>query len=73
MTYERIDRIYLFVRIIAVTAGGVMGTETCSSTTIGSKTLPAKQLNKKKKGTKLRGFGPQSNYTDRATVACRRS
>jgi hypothetical protein len=23
--------------------------------------------------TKLRGFSPQANYTDRATAACRRS
>jgi hypothetical protein len=28
-----------------------------------------KQLHK----TKLRGFSPQANYTDRATAACRRS
>jgi hypothetical protein len=28
---------------------------------------------KLKKKTKLRGFSPQANYTDRATAACRRS
>jgi hypothetical protein len=28
---------------------------------------------KKKLKTKLRGFSPQANYTDRATAACRRS
>jgi hypothetical protein len=26
-----------------------------------------------KKTTKLRGFSPQANYTDRATAACRQS
>jgi hypothetical protein len=31
------------------------------------------QFFKHKKTTKLRGFSPQANYTDRATVACRRS
>jgi hypothetical protein len=30
-------------------------------------------LSSKKLKTKLRGFSPQENYTDWATVACRRS
>jgi hypothetical protein len=29
--------------------------------------------NNKDNKTKLRGFSPQANYTDRATAACRRS
>jgi hypothetical protein len=35
--------------------------------------MPKRLVTKKPTKTKLRGLSPQANYTDRATVACRRS
>jgi hypothetical protein len=33
--------------------------------------IPIRKPKKKTKKTKLRGFSPQANYTDRANAACR--